>query len=144
MQKRALALALPLGLAACADAPLAPDAAAPPAAVSADAAPVADAVVVSAERQEDLGAALDDARLRLLPAFAAEDGAPPPDLAAALVLLDERVAAGDAAGVLAAVAEAEAALDALPAAQSDASLPEADALRLTLEEVRLSAGGPAL
>lgn len=132
-------LALPLGIAACGEMPAAPEASAPsttmeratnaPAAVSLP--PVRVAALVSA---------VSDAQERLLPAVApADDDATPSPLRDALALLDDRMAAQDAEGIAAAVTAARQALDALPAEQAEASLPEIDAMRLALDDAQLSA-----
>jgi hypothetical protein len=143
MQKRSLAsLVLPLGMAACVDAPTAPaapeaDAVAVAAMQPGDAAPSASvSAALSDGRLLDLNAALSDARLRLVPAVSEDGEAAASPLQAALQRLEEQLAAGDAAGVLGAVADAEAALDALPAGEDGATDPELDAVRLMLNEVR--------
>ncbi|HEX5726552.1 MAG TPA: hypothetical protein VFX98_13845, partial [Longimicrobiaceae bacterium] len=90
MQKRALIL-LPLGLAACLDAPLAP--AEPDAAVRAGDAPSASITSLDVARERDLAAAIMDARIRILPTVPTGSDA----LAAALERLDASLAARDAA-----------------------------------------------
>ena len=140
MSRRTLTtLMLPIGIAACGEAPTAAE----PAAAAARAAPSALAAVSDA-RMLDLAAAVADARSRLLPAVGGEGAAM--ELQAALLRLDERLAAEDAAGALDASAAVDAALAALAAGESAGIAAELDAVRLTLTEVRTSAqgGGPRL
>ena len=140
MQKRALVtLALPLGLVACQNAPTSPGASASPVLAS-DAAPVNHLAALPEGRLQDLGVVLADARARILPALAAEDGG----LAAAFQRLGEALAAEDGAAVIAALADADAALSVLPAEQADALSAELDAMRLAFGELRTSAEGRAV
>ena len=143
MQKRALVtLALPLGLVACQNAPTAPGASASPV-LAANAAPVNHLAALPAGRLQDLGVVLADVRTRVLPALAAEDAASGP-LAEALQRLGDALAAEDGAAVIAALADADAALSALPAEQADALAAELDAMRLAFGELRTSAEGRAV
>lgn len=138
MSRRALTtLMLPIGIAACGDAPTA----ARPAASAAQAPPSALAALSDA-RMLDLAAAVADARSRLLPALGGEGAEA--DLRTALGRLDERLAAEDAAGVLEASAAVDAALSALAARDGGGIVAELDAVRLTLTEVRTSAQGGGL
>ncbi|HEX6373454.1 MAG TPA: hypothetical protein VF006_31305 [Longimicrobium sp.] len=124
-------LIVPLALAACAEAPTSPRAAV-------DGDPAAASVLsgVPDARMADLSVALADARSRLLPALGERQA----ELQATIQRLDERLAAEDANGVAEASAQVEAALAALPAGQLEAMMAELDALRLTLQEVRVTAG----
>jgi len=140
MSRRAITtLMLPIGIAACGDAPTAAE----PAALAAEAAPSALALVGDA-RMLDLSAAVADARSRLLPALGG--GGAAAELQAALLRLDESLAAEDAAQVLQASAAVDAALSVLAAGEGAAIAAELDAVRLTLTEVRTSAreSGPLL
>jgi hypothetical protein len=130
MNRRTLStLLVPVALAACAEAPTAPQAAV-------DGAPAASALsAVSDARMMDLSVALADARARLLPAI--DDAR----LQAAVQRLDERLAAEDADGVAEASAQVDAALAALAPAEREVMMVELDALQLTLEEVRVTAAG---
>lgn len=142
MRPAALAstLALPLGIAACGEMPAAPQASAP-AALMAQAGDAPAAVSLPPVRVASLSAAVSDAQERLLPAVSPMAGEPssPSALRDALALLDDRLAAQDAEGIAAAVAAARQALDALPADQAEALLPEIDAMRLALDDALLSA-----
>lgn len=131
MRRTFATLIAPLALAACAEAPTSPQAA-----VDSDPAAASVLSTVSDTRMTDLSIALADARSRLLPAF----GERQEELQAMVQRLDERLAAEDAGGVAEASAQVEAALAALPAGQLEAMMAELDALRLALEEVRLTAG----
>jgi len=133
MRRSLSTLLVPLGIAACAEAPTGPQAA------SAEARPDALAAV-SDGRMMDLSIALADARVRLLPAVA-EGGAASASLRASMQRLDERLAAEDAEGVMDAASRVEAALSAIPAADAEPILAELDAVRLALGEVRASASG---
>ncbi len=141
MRPAALAttLALPLGIAACGEMPAAPQASAPTALMT-QAADGPAAVSLPPIRVASLSAAVSDAQERLLPAVSpTSDEATPSALRDALALLDDRLAARDAEGIAAAVASARQALDALPAEQVEALLPEIDAMRLALDDALLSA-----
>lgn len=132
MRKRTLpSLIVLLALAACAEAPTSPRAA-----VDGDPAAASVLAAVPEARMTDLSIALADARSRLLPAFGEQQAL----LEGMIQRLDERLAAEDAAGVAEASAQVEAALTALPAGELEAMVAELDALRLTLEEVRVTAG----
>jgi hypothetical protein len=136
MHKRTLGtLLVPVALAACAEAPTAPQAAV-------DGAHVATSALsaVSDARMMDLSVALADARVRLLPAVDAGVDATP--LQGAMRRLDERLAAEDADGVMEAAAQVEAAMAAIPAGEAEEIMAELDAVRLALAEVRASAAGP--
>lgn len=129
-------LVVSLGLAACADAPTGPQAAA------AEGAPAAASALAAASegRMLDLSVALADARSRLLPAVGSEHASA--SLRAAMQRLDERLAAEDAAGVMEATSRVELELAAIPAGEAHGILAELDAVRLALDEVRTTAAGP--
>jgi hypothetical protein len=133
MRKRAMAtLVLPLGLAACGDAPLGPRDAAS-ASVSAPEA----TLVISDERVAQLTAAVEDARTRLLAGVGEGDV-----LQRALSQLSAALASADRAGLDQAMAQARTALDGLAAQQDAAVVAELDAIRLALDEVVVSAAAP--
>jgi hypothetical protein len=145
MQKRFLLIpAVPLALAACGDTPLQAPAATPAAAaISPDDGPPNRLAVLPPARLQDLAVAVSDAELRLLPAIESTlEEATAASLRVALQRVSERLAASDPAGVLAAVAEVEAALAALPAGQAEELGAELDPVRLMLSEMRASAGVP--
>lgn len=132
MDRRALTLLmLPVGLAACGDAPTAAEAV-----LSPDRSAPSALAAVSDARMQDLAIAVADARSRLLPTLSG-DGAG--ELGAALLRLDERLAAEDAAGVLDAAAAVDAALAAVSAGDGVEVAAELDAVRLAVTEVRASA-----
>ena len=134
MHKPALAsLIVPRTLAVCAEAPTSPRAA-----VDGEPAAASALSAVSDGRMMDLSIALADARSRLLPAM----GGGQTELQATLHRLDERLAAEDAAGVMEAAGQVETALADIPAGEVEAIMAELDALRLTLQEVRVTAAGP--
>jgi hypothetical protein len=136
MRKRAMAtLVLPLGLAACGDAPLGLRDV--PSATEA-ATPAANALVISDERVAVLTAAVEDARTRLLAGVGEGDA-----LQRALTQLGVALSSPGHAGLDHAIAQARAALDGLAAQQDAAVMAELDAIRLALDEVALSAAGPA-
>ena len=138
MSRRALTtLMLPIGIAACGEVPTAAE----PAASASEAAPSALAAVSDA-RMLDLAAAVADARSRLRPALGGEGAAA--ELQAALLRLDERLAAEDAAGALDASAAVDAARSALAAGEDAGPAAELDGVRLMLAEVRTSAQGGRL
>jgi hypothetical protein len=135
MSRRLLAVALPLGLAACDRGPLAPEAAA---SSEASAAASSARMHLTGERRAALFAAVADARLRLLPAVAGEsDRATPLD--DALRGLDESLTADDGPGLATAVSRTEAAMGSLAPEDADSLAAEMDAIRLLLAELRLSA-----
>lgn len=132
MHRRILtSLTLSLALAACAESPTSPQAAV-------EGGPAAASVLsaVPDGRMRDLSVALADARARLLPAFGEQQA----ELQGMMQRLDERLAAQDSEGVAEAWARVEATLAALPDGQLEALMAELDALRLTLQEVRVTAG----
>ncbi|HEU0015046.1 MAG TPA: hypothetical protein VFQ45_15260 [Longimicrobium sp.] len=134
MSKRALVtLALPVGLAACMDTPTGGGA------MQEAAAPNA-LTVLAPERVRDLGLAIADARARLLPGVV-ETAGDETALAMAMQRLDERLGAGDPDGVLAAAADAEAALASITGDEAVELGPELDAIRLTLHALRTAARG---
>jgi hypothetical protein len=132
MDRRTLTLLmLPVGLAACGDAPTAAESARSP-----DGAAPSALLAVSDVRIQDLAIAVADARSRVLPTLAG-DGAT--QLGVALMRLDERLAAEDAAGVLDAADAVDAALATVT---TDEVAAELDAVRLAVREVRASATAP--
>ncbi|HEU0301491.1 MAG TPA: hypothetical protein VFR37_18675, partial [Longimicrobium sp.] len=100
--------------------------------------PAANTLVISDERAAVLTAAVDDARTRLLAGVGEGDG-----LQRALTQLSSALSSPDRAGLDHAIAQARAALDGLAAQQDLAVMAELDAIRLALDEVALSAAGPA-
>jgi hypothetical protein len=135
MSKRLFAiLGIPIGLAACERMATTPESQPDAEAV----APSVSRMNLSAIRRADLGGAVADARMRLLPAISEESGERAA-LGTALQRLDQTLSADDGAGVLQAVASAEAALAAVPEAEAESISSELDAIRLLLGELRASA-----
>ncbi|HEX6750743.1 MAG TPA: hypothetical protein VF092_25875 [Longimicrobium sp.] len=131
-------LALPIGMAACADAPTAAREA-HPTELAADVVPASTVLLLAQERIDALNASLADAQLRLVPAVTGNDVGVAGSLPVALQRLADGIAASDAAAILAAAADAESALATIPADRAEPILPDIDAVRLTLDEARLAA-----